>query len=134
MRAENELANIKPKQLAALDFSLSQAGSSGIWRLLVVKFFQLDIVQSNLVEGVFHGVLYVIERDQDKSMNFAQGINYPWLTAIQVINQRGYKHEREYVDEDEAISPEADRSAMHLQPNCVLDTLVHVFQESNDLE
>jgi len=37
-----------------------------------MEFSQLDIIEPDLVEGVLHGILNIIERDENETMNTGQ--------------------------------------------------------------
>lgn len=64
----------------------------------------------------------------------AQCINYPWLAAVHVIHEGRDEHEGKDIDEHKAIGAQADRCAMHLEPDCVLDALMHILQQADYLQ
>ncbi len=102
--------------------------------LLKQEIFQVDVIQSYLVERIFHMILNIVERNQDKAMNYAQTVNHPGFTRLHVIDQGRYEYKREHVDKHQAIGAKAYRRSMGFYADGVLHALFKVLQKTNDFQ
>ena len=80
-------------------------------------------------------ILDIVQRDENKSCDCAQSVNYPVSRAIIKPVLQGWSiDDREKIDKYLTISPEADGCAVSINCHDVSDSSVDVLQESEYLE
>lgn len=77
-----------------------------------MKFFKLDVIQTDLIERVFHGVLNVVKRNQNEAMDHGKRVDKHRRAGIQIIDQSRYVNKRKDLEKHQAVRAQADGRPM----------------------
>lgn len=90
-----------------------------------MKFFKLDVIQTDLIERVFHGVLNVVKLIQNEAVDHGKRVDKNRRAGIQIIDQSRDENKRKDIDKHQAVRAQADGRPMKLKA----DSIFHAFND-----
>jgi hypothetical protein len=98
-----------------------------------LEVLQLDIIYPDIVKGVFHMVLNIVQGYQDELGDHHYKVHHNIaVDSPNIVNDGGRVDKRENIDENKAVSLQGHGSPVDVDGKYVLETFLHVIHVPED--